>query len=191
MRRDPATGFSAGSGGIAAFSLALESALAGLPPDGEQRYSCAFIVPRRLAPGRDIRWISWALAPMLATYRQFGLPAYLNESEVWMHGRRITRSSACVMGECAVIAANFMLRVEAPFDGAGVSPGFRPWLRSELSLAESECGDVGPVARLLEDVLRQRIEAQWGWQFEHSWPSEIEKKAIETLRGRAVLESAA
>ena len=128
---------------------------------------------------------------MLATYRQFGLPAYLNESEVWMHGRRITRSSACVMGECAVIAANFMLRVEAPFDGAGVSPGFRPWLRSELSLAESECGDVGPVARLLEDAFRQRIEAQWGWQFEHSWPNEIEKKAIEMLRERAVLESAA
>ena len=36
-------------------------------------YLFALVAPRKLAPGRATRWFSWAAAPAIATYRQFGL----------------------------------------------------------------------------------------------------------------------
>jgi hypothetical protein len=36
-----------------------------------------------------------------------------------------------------------------------------------------------PVERDFMDTLRDRIEAQQGWQFDHSWPSEAERAAID------------
>jgi hypothetical protein len=81
----------------------------------QTQYLFALIAPRRLAPGRVSRWISWALAPAVATYRQFGLAAYLQDEAMWLHGRRIAASSV-------------------------------------------------------------RLEAQHGWQFDHSWPTEPERR---------------
>jgi hypothetical protein len=169
-------------------SVAFRPSPSGLLPVEESSHLFVLIAPRRLAPGRESRWLAWALAPMLATYRHFGLPAYLDDEDVWLHGRRVGHSGVAAIGECAVIASSFMRRFAREHRCA---PGFRAWLREGLALAESECADVNPAGRALEDVFRARVEAQLGWQFEHSWPSEAETEAIERLKARTALESAA
>lgn len=109
----------------------------------ETHYLFALIAPRRLAPGRVARWLSWGLAPAVATYRQFGLAAYLEDEAIWLHGRRIAGSSVHAIGECAVIASSFLLRFPAA------------------------C--VPTPSRELEEAFRLRLEAQHGWQFDTSW----------------------
>jgi len=93
--------------------------------------------------------MSWALAPAVATYRQFGLAAYLQDEAMWLHGRRIAASSVRAIGECAVVASSFLLQFPA------------------------KC--VAVPSRDLEDAFRVRLEAQHGWQFDHSWPTEPER----------------
>ena len=107
-------------------------------------YPFALIAPLKFAPGRQSRWFSWALAPVVATYRQFGVPAYLDD-EIRLHGRNIADSSVSAIGECAVGASSFLMR----FPGNCVAtPSFE-----------------------LEQAFRLRLEAQHGWPFEHSWPN--------------------
>lgn len=118
----------------------------------------ALVVPLRLAPGRALRWRAWALAPLIATYRAFGVRAYLGGDCVCLSGRRIAQSDAAVVGCCAVIASSFLPRL--PEAGAA-------WTE-----------------RNLVDAFRARIEAQHGWQFDSSWPSAGEQAAIaEALAG--------
>jgi hypothetical protein len=109
----------------------------------ETQYLFALIAPRKLAPGRVARWFSWALAPAVATYRQFGFAAYLDDQAIWLHGRRIAESSVQAIGECAVVASSFLLRFPATC----------------IATPSSE----------LEEAFRLRLEAQHGWQFDHSW----------------------
>src|SRR4030095_10216619 len=73
------------------------------------RYVFALVAPLKFAPGRPQRWLSWGLAAAAATYRQFGVPAYL-DGELYLHGRDIAQSRAAAMGECAVIASSFLMR---------------------------------------------------------------------------------
>jgi hypothetical protein len=115
----------------------------------DTQYLFALIAPRKFAPGRVTRWYSWALAPAIATYRQFGLAAYLEDEAIWLHGRRIAGSSVRPIGECAVVASSFLLHFPA------------------------KC--VAMPSRDLEDAFRIRLEAQHGWQFDHSWPTAPEK----------------
>jgi len=70
-------------------------------------HAFAFIVPRRLAPGRSRRWPAWALSPAVAAYRMLGIPAYLEGAEIRLHGRRLAGGGAEPVGECALIAADF------------------------------------------------------------------------------------
>src|ERR671927_726256 len=65
------------------------------------RFPFALIAPRRLAPGRESRWLSWGLAAAVATYRQFEVPAYLDD-EIYLHGRDIAASKVAAIGECVV-----------------------------------------------------------------------------------------
>src|SRR5207302_2342449 len=51
----------------------------------DRQYLFALIAPRRVAPGRETRWVSWALASAIAAYRQFGLPAYLASVSSCLH----------------------------------------------------------------------------------------------------------
>ncbi|MEO8145311.1 MAG: hypothetical protein ABI654_13955 [Betaproteobacteria bacterium] len=120
--------------------------------DDEGGYAYAFVVPLRLVPGRPWRWRAWALAPAIATYRQFGERAYLDGDDVWLSGRRIAASEAATAGDCAVVVSGFAPR----------SPGtLADWVEREL-----------------EAAFRGRIEAQHGWEFENSWPTETERLAI-------------
>jgi hypothetical protein len=112
------------------------------------RYPFALIAPLKFAPGRHCRWLSWGLASAVATYRQFGVPAYL-DGELYLHGHNIAQSRVVALGECAVIASSFLMR----FPGNCVAtPSFE-----------------------LEQALRLRLEAQHGWQFDHSWPTAPER----------------
>ena len=115
--------------------------------DGAARYPFALIAPLKFAPGRPQRWLSWGLAAVVATYRQFGVPAYV-DGELYLHGRAIAQSRALALGDCAVIASSFLMR----FPGSCVAtPSFE-----------------------LEQAFRMRLEAQHGWQFDHSWPTQPE-----------------
>jgi hypothetical protein len=113
------------------------------------RYPFALIAPLKFAPGLRRRWLPWGLAAAVATYRQFGVPAYLDD-ELFLHGRNIAQSSAAALGECAVIASSFLMR----FPGSCVATP----------------------SRELEDAFRLRLEAQHGWEFDHSWLAEGEAR---------------
>lgn len=118
----------------------------------ENAFAFALVAPLRLAPGRPRRWRAWALAPSIATYRQFGERAYLESGELWLAGRRITLSECAPIGGCAVISSTFLARL--PQTHAG-------WTE-----------------RNVEETFRGRIEAQHGWQFENCWPSAAEQAEI-------------
>jgi len=110
-------------------------------------YPFALIAPLKFAPGRTQRWLSWGLSAVVATYRQFGVPAYV-DGELRLHGRDIAQSRAAALGECAVIASSFLMRFP----------------ESCVATPSSE----------LEQAFRLRLEAQHGWEFDHSWPTELE-----------------
>jgi hypothetical protein len=112
------------------------------------RYPFALIVPRKHAPGKERRWLSWGLASAVATYRQFDVPAYL-DGEICLHGRNIAQTRVSTCGECAVVSSSFLMR----FPGCCVATP----------------------SRELEEAFRLRLEAQHGWQFDHSWPGEHER----------------
>jgi hypothetical protein len=145
-----------GAIGQADFDAACASIAAAQPRDaapvllwGEEaaRYPFALIAPLKFAPGRRRRWLAWGLAAAVAAYRQFGVPAYLND-ELCLHGRGIAQSRVLELGDCALIASSFLMR----FPGSCVAtPSFE-----------------------LEHAFRLRLEAQHGWQFDHSWPTELE-----------------
>jgi lipoate-protein ligase A len=166
---------------------ARRSAGGGLVWVDQDQYVFVLIAPRRDAPGRSSRWFSWALAPVVATYRQFGLPAYLNDNDIWLNGRTIAGASVAAIGACAVVASSFLLRFPQARIADAVarpSPEFRSWLREGLSLAmtEWEAHGTRPAERALEDAFRARLEAQYGWHFEHAWPCEAEAAAIAEAR---------
>ena len=115
------------------------------------RYPFALVAPLKYAPGRRDRWLSWGLAAAVATYRQFGVPAYL-DGEIYLHGRDIARSSVALLGECAVIASSFLMRFP---ERCLATPSFE-----------------------LEQAFRLRLEAQHGWSFDSSWPSAVEAVSL-------------
>ena len=110
----------------------------------DDRHAFSVIAPLKHLPGRSTRWRSWALAPLVATYRQCGLSAYTDADRICLNGQPITGVSAAAVSDCAVVVADFAAWGEA-----------------------------------FMDFLRQRIEAQYGWQFDTAWPTDAERRAIE------------
>ena len=119
--------------------------------EDDMQYCFALITPRRLAPGRSMRWSAWGLASAVATYRQFGVAAYFEQEGIWLQGRCIGEARVQEIGECALVGSTFLASFPAK---CLVTP-----------------------SALIEDAFRARLEAQHGWQFDHSWPSAHERKA--------------
>ena len=117
--------------------------------EDEMHYHFALITPRRLAPGRASRWSAWGLAPAVATYRQFGVAAYFEQEGIWLQGRCIGEARVQEIGACTLVASTF------------------------LATFPAKC--VVTPSPLIEDAFRRRLEAQHGWQFDHSWPSALER----------------
>lgn len=113
------------------------------------RFAFALVVPRLRAPGRARRWNAWALAPLVATFRQFGLRAYDGGGSLCVSGRAVADCEAAEVGCCAVVGTGI------PLDLRGL-----------------------PAERQFIDAFRARVEAQHGWQFDHAWPADAEKVAI-------------
>jgi len=153
----------------------------------KNQYVYAIVAPALVVPGRAARWASWALSPAVATYRDFGLRAYLSGAEIRLQGRTVAGCTAAAIGECVVMASSFLFKFPATGSSArrgSASPDFRAWMREGLALAISEwAGHAdGPAERALEAAFRTRVEAQYGWQFESSWPSALERRSIEAAR---------
>jgi hypothetical protein len=117
--------------------------------EDDMQYCFALIAPRRLAPGKCARWSAWGLAPAVATYRQFDVPAYFEQEGVWLHGRCIGEARVQSLGECVLVGSVFLARF----------PG--------------KC--VATPSAAIEEAFRARLEAQHGWQFDNSWPSAHER----------------
>ena len=136
-------------------SIALSQAATAVPillwSEEAARYPFALIAPRRIAPGREKRWLAWGLAAAVAAYRQFGVPAYLDD-ELYLHGRNIAQSGVVAQGECVVITSSFLMRF----------PG--------------RCAATPSTE--LEQAFRLRLEAQHGWTFDDSWPTLPERAAL-------------
>ena len=79
---------------------------------------------------------------------QFGLPAYLDGESICLHGQKVASATIASIGECAVVASAFLRRFPA------------------------KC--IPTPSAEMEEAFRLRLEAQHGWQFDHSWPSEHE-----------------
>ena len=143
----------------------------------DAQFGCAFIVPVHLAPGKTIRWAAWALSPAVATYREFGLRAYLDGADIRVQGCRLGSGRAERVNGCAVIAAKLRTCVR---DDAALARGaeFHAWLREGLGLARTQWDQEALPERAFETALRARIEAQHEWQFENSWPDAHEQQAI-------------
>ena len=100
----------AASAGLAATQPAGASPiLLWLTVAGERAF--ALIAPLRLVPGRAWRWAAWGAMPAISACRQFGLPAYLEDGSIWLHGRRASRVTAAPVGACAVIEGGFPSRL--------------------------------------------------------------------------------
>jgi hypothetical protein len=108
----------------------------------DEHFLFALIAPRRLAPGRSMRWLPWGIAPAIAAYRQMGLRAYIEGDGIWLHGEPLDAVSVREIRECVVVASRILARL----------PSVQ-----------------------LEDMFRLRLEAQHGWQFDHSWPMAHER----------------
>jgi hypothetical protein len=143
----------------------------------DAQFGFAFIVPVHLAPGRTVRWTAWALSPAVATYREFGLRAYLSGGDICVQGCQLGWSRAERVNGCAVIAATLRTCLR---EGAAPARGaeFRAWLREGLGLAHTQWDQEALPERAFEAALRTRIEAQHEWQFENSWPDAAEQRAI-------------
>jgi hypothetical protein len=74
----------------------------------DERHAFSVIAPLKHLPGRSSRWRSWALAPLVATYRQRGLSAYTDADRICLSGQPITGVSAAAVGGCAVVVADFV-----------------------------------------------------------------------------------
>ena len=70
---------------------------------GESRRAFGVVVSRRFAPGRPVRWLSWAVSPLVASCRQLGAATYLEGEWLWLRGRRAARASVATAGACLVV----------------------------------------------------------------------------------------
>ena len=134
--------------------------------EGDAQFGFAFIVPVHLAPGKTWRWPAWALSPAVATYREFGLRAYLSGADICVQGSQLASSRAERVNGCAVIAARLKTCLR---ENTAVTRGadFRVWLREGLGLAATQWDNAARPERAFEAALRARIEAQHEWQFEN------------------------
>ena len=76
----------------------------------------ALVAPLKFSPGRARRRGSWALAPLIATYRRFGLRAYLDGDGICLGGRRIASSEASLVGACVTVVSIVPLPQDAMLD---------------------------------------------------------------------------
>ncbi|TCV82561.1 lipoate--protein ligase family protein [Sulfurirhabdus autotrophica] len=136
----------------------------------EFQYCFVLIVPLELLPGRPQEWFEWGLAPMLATYRRFGMEVELHAQDVWLDGRKIGGSGAATIGNCAVLASSFLMHFPiAHFVQCIACPteGFRNWMAEALSVAMTDwqSHQSVPDESVLVKVFWDSLQAGLKWDF--------------------------
>lgn len=154
----------------------------------EAQHCLILIAPRAYAPACPADWFAWGLAPVIATYRRFGLRVTRREQDVWLAGRKIAGSGAATLGKSAVFASSFMLRFPARKFARSIysaSPGFRDWLVAGLQQAMTDwrSHQPPPSAAELRHMFRSEVEHAFGWQLGDSALSSAEREARDAARG--------
>jgi lipoate-protein ligase A len=125
------------------------------------------IAPLGLAPRRPADWCEWALGPMAAAYRAFGVPATVHGHDLWVRGRKIAGTGAATLGRAAVVASSFLMRFPAARFAScmAMPPGFGRWLREGLDLAMTDWSREGspPDAAALCRAYRKGLRETLGW----------------------------
>ena len=157
----------------------------------ENQYCFVWIVPLAHARGRPQQWFEWALAPALATYREFGLNVMQQDQDIWLDGRKIGGSGAATIGNCAVLAASFLMHFPvARFVECVACPsdGFRAWLAGSLqeAMTDWQSHQVAPQEERLAQVFRGHVETSLGWRLLDSVLT-----SEETLAGQEALSEVA
>lgn len=136
----------------------------------ESQYCFVLIVPLELVSGRPQDWFKWGLAPVLETYRKFGLDVELQAQDVWLDGRKIGGSGAATIGKCAVLASSFLFHfpVERFVDCiACPSEDFRQWMVEALREAMTDWQSHLPLPdeTLLVSEFRDNLQTCLNWDF--------------------------
>lgn len=148
-----------------------------------QQIVVAFVVPLVQAPRRHTDWFDWLLAPVVATYRAFGVPAERRDRDIWVRGRKIGGSGAATLGAAAVLATSFLLRFPAERFArclASRGPGYRAWLREGLELTMTDWAREGRVPSLadLQAAFRRSVASELGWSLRKTMPNTTERQAM-------------
>ena len=154
----------------------------------EAQHCLILIAPLARVPARPADWFEWGLAPVIATYRRFGLRVTRREQDVWLAGRKISGSGAATIGLSAVFASSFMLRFPAGKFARCIfsaSPGFRDWLVAGLQHAMTDWRShrLPPSAAELRRTFRGEVEHAFGWRLGNSVLSGAELEARDAARG--------
>jgi len=153
----------------------------------ESQYCVVLIAPCAWAPRQPAQWFAWALNPVIATYRSFGLEVTLREQDLWIAGRKIAGSGAATLGGCAVIATSFMLHFPAArFARCIASPslGFHRALVAALatSITDWESHAAPPRAAVLQQRFRSTLRETLGWRARDDRITAAERRAIDAAR---------
>jgi len=154
----------------------------------EAQHCLILVAPRALAPQRPADWFEWGLAPVVATYRRFGLQAVRREQDIWLAGRKIAGSGAATIGQSAVFASSFLLRFPAGKFARCIhsaSPGFHDWLAAGLrqAMTDWQSHQPPPAAAELQRVFRSEVERAFGWRLSDSGLGRAELAARDAALG--------
>lgn len=132
-----------------------------------RQYCFIMVVP---APtwGAPAAWFNRGLAPLIDTYRTFGLYVEQRGRDVWLQGKKIAGSGAATIGSSAVLGSSFML----DFDGHSFAEAikcpscqYRLMLRKALTGAMTSWQEhaLAPPESEIRTAFRKHICGRLGW----------------------------
>lgn len=132
-----------------------------------RQYCFIMVVP---APtwGAPVAWFNRGLAPLIDTYRTFGLDVEQRGRDVWLQGKKIAGSGAATIGSSAVLGSSFMLEFDAhSFAEAIKCPScqYRSMLRRALTGAMTSWQEhaLAPPEPEIRTAFRKHICGRLGW----------------------------
>ncbi len=153
----------------------------------EMQLSYALIAPLESVPLRVADWYAWALAPAIATFRDFGLPVERHAEDLWLAGRKIAGSGAATIGCSAVVASSFLMRFPRERFARSVavaSPAFRSRLREAMDLAMTDWAEHGTVPDVdrVQAAFQAALVKQFGWRLRPGAVDHVAAAEIQSWR---------
>ena len=134
----------------------------------DPRQYCFILVAPATGWGPPATWFDKALAPMIATYRAFGLSVERHGRDVWLSRSKIAGSGAATIGLSALLGSSFMLDFDAgSFAEAIACPScqYRSLLRKALAGAMTSWRQHGtpPPESEIRTAFRKHLSDRFGW----------------------------